>query len=62
METFEQALQRKYAVLYEAIEQIAFYGLSRPPCMQEDDGDGHFKKAAHAMVCIAALARRDVRA
>ncbi len=54
-------LTKKYVTLYEAIEEIAFYGTSRPAEMGEDDGDCHYKKIAHRLINIAAIARRQIR-
>lgn len=59
--TYVGELRRKIAILYEAIEEIAFYGTSRPAEMGEDDGDGHYKKIAYRLISTAAIARRQCR-
>lgn len=51
-----------YETIHEALDEIAFYGTSRPREMGEgDDGDGHYRKIAYSLISIAAIARRQVR-
>lgn len=55
-------LEAKYAVLYDALTEIAMFGTSRPREMGEgDDGDGHYKSIALKLINMAAIARRQVR-
>lgn len=53
---------RKLSILAEAIDEIAFYGTSRPREMGEgDDGDCHYKRIAFQCISIAAIARKSIR-
>lgn len=55
-------LERRFKILYDAIEEIAFHGTSRPVEMGEgDDGDGWYKRIACELISKAAIARRQCR-
>lgn len=59
---FYEFLEKRFKILYEAIEEIAFYGTSRPVAMgSEDDGDGWYKRIAYALISKAAIARHQCR-
>lgn len=61
-ESAYEFLERRFKILYEAIEEIAFYGTSRPHEMgQGDDGDGWYKRIAYEIISKAAIARRQMR-
>ena len=51
----------KLKIAIDAIQSIAMYGTSRPREMGEgDDGDGHYKRIAHALICVAARVLKEL--
>lgn len=61
-DSFYTELEKKFEKLYDEMTEIALYSTTRPREMGEgDDGDGHFKRIAYALINRAAIARRMVR-
>jgi hypothetical protein len=59
---YVRELQRKLEIAHEYLDEIAFYGLSRPRELGEgDDGDGHYRRIAQNLIAIAANGRRKLR-
>ncbi len=58
---YQKELERKLKILYEAIEEIAFYGISKPIELNGDDEDGWYKRIALDLINKAAIARRECR-
>lgn len=51
----------KLKVAIETLKEISMYGTSRPLEMGDgDDGDGHYKRIAQQLICIAALVLKEL--
>lgn len=59
---YVKEILRKLEIAHDALDEITFYGLSRPREMGEgDNGDGHYKRIAQNLIAIAANGRRKMR-